>query len=143
MKIPLMIGILVMLLSGCNPSIRDVPLTPPEPSVASSVADYTKAVIVREKPSIRAQVFVVKDVVMVQYDDGKQQRLTGINPALYVDFQAIFFRIQDKNRDGLKEIAVLAGTNLGASERCYDVFHYNLRLGVFERKWADFYCTLR
>ncbi len=140
MKIPLTLSIVVTLLTSCNPAKRDV--VPQSPlSAAITISSDAKPLLISAKYQIRATVYVVDDVVMVQRQGADAQRLTGINPALYPDFQKVFFRVQDKNRDGLNEIAVLAGTSFGATERCYDVFHYNLKQGIFERRWEDFYCT--
>ena len=142
MKIPLTLSIVVTLLTACNPAKRDV--VPQSPlSAAITISSDAKPLLISAKYQIRATVYVVDDVVMVQRQGADAQRLTGINPALYPDFQKVFFRVQDKNRDGLNEIAVLAGTSFGATERCYDVFHYNLKQGIFERRWEDFYCTSR
>jgi len=49
--------------------------------------------------------------------------------------------VQDKNHDGLSEIAVLSGISFGAKDLCYDVFHYDLATGEFVRKPEDYYCT--
>ncbi|OQX14327.1 MAG: hypothetical protein BWK73_09775 [Thiothrix lacustris] len=140
MKIPLILSVVVTLLTSCNPAKRDV--VPQSPlSAAITISSDAKPLLISAKYQIRATVYVVDDVVMVQRQGADAQRLTGINPVLYPDFQKVFFRVQDKNRDGLNEIAVLAGTSFGATERCYDVFHYNLKQGIFERRWEDFYCT--
>ena len=140
MKIPLILSVVVTLLTSCNPAKPDV--VPQSPlSAAITIPSDAKPLLISAKYQIRATVYVVDDVVMVQRQGADTQRLTGINPALYPDFQKVFFRVQDKNRDGFNEIAVLAGTSFGATELCYDVFHYNLKQGIFERRWEDFYCT--
>ncbi|QTR49442.1 hypothetical protein [Candidatus Thiothrix anitrata] len=142
MKIPLILGIVAAFLSACNPAKRDVvPQSPLSSTTATPVV--ATSLLINAKHQIRTTVYVVDDVVMVQMQNGTRQRLTGINPALYPDFQSVFFRIQDNNRDGFNEIAVLAGVSFGATERCYDVFHYNFKRGMFERRWEDFYCTSR
>lgn len=142
MKIPLIISLVVILLTACNSAKRDVV---PQKSVAlnASTPAEVKSVVINAKHRIRAIVYVVNDEVMLQKQGGSVQRLTGINPALYPEFKKVFFRFHDNNRDGFNEIAVLAGTSFGAGERCYDVFHYNLKRGVFERRWEDFYCISR
>lgn len=70
-----------------------------------------------------------------------RQRLTGINPALYPDFRKYFSVFRTKIVMDSMKLRCLAGTSFGATERCYDVFHYNLKQGIFERRWEDFYCT--
>lgn len=139
MKIPLIIGITTIFLVACNPTKKDIiPTTVVDMTTISP--DEVKSFVISVRPNIRVSVYVVEDVVMVQTINGVSQRLTGINPALYPDFKNVFFRIQDKNRDKVNEIAVLSGTNTGASELCYDVFAYNLVTKAFERKWEEFFC---
>lgn len=140
MKIPLIIGISTLFLIACVPTKKAVvPTTATNSELVSS--SEVKSVVISTKHKLRFSVYVAGDVVMVQPINGVSQRLTGINPALYSDFKQGFFRIQDKNHDGINELAVLSGTNTGASELCYDVFAYNLVTQAFERKWEDFFCT--
>jgi hypothetical protein len=138
MKIPATYAFLAIILAACNTVKPDAKLMG---SVSPPVEADVVRVVINQQYSIRANVYVVADVAMVQVNQQEPQRLTGINPALYPDFGSIFFRIQDKNHDNYKEIAVLAGTSFAAADLCYDVFHYNPVTGKFTRKLEDFYCT--
>jgi hypothetical protein len=138
MKIPIIPIFFAVILTACNtvkPDAKSISSVSPPADV-----DVVR-VVINQQQNIRATVYVVADVAMVQVDKKEPQRLTGINPMLYPDFRQIFFRIQDKNRDGFKEIAVLAGTSFAAADLCYDVFHYNSVTGKFTRRLEDFYCT--
>ena len=141
MKMSLLIVLVSVILAACNPTTRDMPLVSTDALLPAPTTSRTKTILIREQPSIRATLLVADNVLSIQYGNGKQQRLIGITPTLYAEFPSKFLQISDKNRDGLKEVAVLVGTNLGASEWCYDVFHYNLNQALLERRWEDFYCT--
>lgn len=139
MKIPFIVGIVISLMTACHPTKHDAFPSNLLESV-TPVPEDTKTVVISAQHRIHVSVYVVDAVVWVQPTTGGPQRLTGINPNLYQDFNRVFFRIQDKDRDGFSEVGVLSGTNLGASELCYDVFRYALN-GQFTRSWADFYCV--
>lgn len=137
MKIPAMTTVIVIALTACNPA-KDNPATASAPV---SVSSESQSIVINAQRNIRAIAYVVGDAVMVQVGNQPAQRLTGINPFLYPDYKAVFFRTHDLNRDGLNEIAVLTSASFGGVDLCYDVFHYDLATGRFVRKPENLYCT--
>lgn len=137
MKIPVLTTLVAILLAACNPA-KDNPATA---SVPVSVSHDAKSIVINAQRNIQAVVYVIDDAVTVQVGNQPEQRLTGINPSLYPDYQAVFFRTHDLNRDGLNEIAVLASASFGGVDLCYDVFHYDPATGQFARRPENFYCT--
>lgn len=137
MKIPVMTTVVAILLAACNPAKDNLATA----SVPVSVSNDSKSIVINAQRNIQAIAYVVGDAVTVQVGDQPVQRLTGINPSLYPDYKAVFFRTHDLNRDGLNEIAVLASASFGGVDLCYDVFHYDPATGKFVRRPDNFYCT--
>lgn len=137
MKIHFLLLSIMIFLSACNPVKQD----DVGGSVSAAIRSEAIPVVINVQRNIRASVYIVGDAAMVRVSGQPEQRLTGINPVLYPDYKSVLFRIHDLNRDGLSEIAVLASVSFGATDLCYDVFHYSLRTGKFDRRPENFYCT--
>lgn len=134
MKIPLMPIVIASCLPACN-AIK--------PDTATGLAQRELTpVVISESRGIDGSVYVADNSAMVRLKGRSAQRLTEINASLYPAYKPVFFRVEDRNRDGLNEIAVLASVSFGATNLCYDIFYYKPANGKFIRNPASFYCTL-
>ena len=93
-----------------------------------------------QRPLIQAVLYLDKDMVMAEVNGGSPQAVIGIDLRLYQEHYADFFRLQDSNRDGVNELAILSSVGFGGLHKCYRVLHYNPRLHRFQDVIADAYC---
>jgi hypothetical protein len=112
--------------------------------VSSQAADTpnTKSlpITLSQRPLIQAVLYLDKDMVMAEVNGGSPQAVIGIDLRLYQEHYADFFRLQDSNRDGVNELAILSSVGFGGMPKCYHVLHYNPRLQQFQDVLADAYC---
>lgn len=134
MKIPLMPIVIASCLPACN-SIK------PDTAAGLAQSELTP-ITINESRNIKGFIYVYGDSAMVRLDGSSAQRLANLNASLYPAYKPVFFRVEDRDRDGLNEIAVLASVSFGATNLCYDVFYYKPVSGKFVRNPASFYCTL-
>ena len=113
-------------------------------SLISQAADRSNTrslpITLSQRPLIQAVLYLDKDVVMAEVNEGEAQAVMGIDLRLYQDHYADFFRLQDHNRDGINELAILSSVGFGGMPKCYRVLHYNPRLQQFRDVLADAYC---
>ena len=112
--------------------------------VSSQAADAPNTrslpITLSQRPLIQAVLYLDKDVVMAEVNEGTPQAVMGIDLRLYQEHSADFFRLQDGNRDGINELAILSSVGFGGMPKCYRVLHYNPRLQQFRDVLADAYC---
>lgn len=112
--------------------------------VSSQAADVPNTrslpITLSQQPLIQAVLYLDKDVVMAEVNDAAPQAVMGIDLRLYKEHYAAFFRLQDSNRDGVNELAILSSVGFGGMPKCYRVLHYNPRLQQFRDVLADAYC---
>ena len=112
--------------------------------VSSQAADTPNTrslpITLSQRPLIQAVLYLDKDMVMAEVNGGSPQAVIGIDLRLYQEHYADFFRLQDSNRDGVNELAILSSVGFGGLHKCYRVLYYQARLHRFQAVLADAYC---
>lgn len=124
----LSIGFYLLVLMSLSSQAADTPNTRSLPITLS------------QRPLIQAVLYLDKDVVMAEVNEGTPQAVMGIDLRLYQEHYADFFRLQDSNHDGVNELAILSSVGFGGLQKCYRVLHYQARLQRFQAVLADAYC---
>lgn len=83
------------------------------------------------QPNLAAWAFIEEGLVLLQVGESQPVVLEALNPFLYSGWRQLYLKINDYDRDGLNDLAVLQSVGHGGIERCYAIYRYNPQLGQF------------
>ena len=89
-----------------------------------------------------AWVFVEDNLLLVQVGEHPPTQLEAINPFLARGWPRQYVLINDYDKDGLKDIAVLQSVGHGGLDRCYAIYRYNLQAEQFNSHKSFDRCNL-
>ncbi|MGB0849458.1 MAG: XAC2610-related protein [Thiolinea sp.] len=126
--------VFIFLLSGCNslpPAQAETYLQPPVSTVLHKLNFDVRA-------GLRAQVSLSETQIMVQVNNTAAVKVSKVNLPLLREWGRYYLKINDYDRDGMNDLAILTTAGRGGKNLCYAVYRYNPRTGKFrERKSFD------
>ncbi|MGB1012036.1 MAG: XAC2610-related protein [Thiolinea sp.] len=126
--------VFIFLLSGCNslpPAQAETYLQPPASTVLHKLNFDVHA-------GLRAQVSLSETQIMVQVNNTAAVKVSKVNLPLLREWGRHYLKINDYDRDGMNDLAILTTAGRGGKNLCYAVYRYNPRTGKFrERKSFD------
>jgi hypothetical protein len=61
-------------------------------------------------------------------------QVTSVNVPLLREWSRIYFKVNDYDRDGMNDLAILQSVGRVGTERCYGIYRYNPATGTFRTK---------
>ncbi|MEZ5447544.1 MAG: hypothetical protein R3E89_00395 [Thiolinea sp.] len=71
---------------------------------------------------------------MIAVNEGAPVALGLLDAALAREWGSLYFRVDDYDRDGLNDLAVLQSVDRPGQQRCYAVFRYDPASGRFRNR---------
>lgn len=94
------------------------------------------------QPNLAAWAFIEEGLVLLQVGESQPVVLEALNPFLYSGWRNLYLKINDYDRDGLNDLAVLQSVGHGGFERCYAIYRYNPRSGQFNPQKSFDRCNI-
>lgn len=85
-------------------------------------------------PELEAFVSLQETRVMVQTRHWPPVQVTSVNVPLLREWSRIYFKVNDYDRDGMNDLAILHSVGRVGTERCYGIYRYNPATGTFRRQ---------
>ncbi len=109
---------LCLMISGFN----SLPVANAAP-VASTMTQHLFRFDVA--PGVEALVSLQETRVMVQALPWPPVQVTSLNIPLLRQWSQIYFKVDDYDRDGMNDLAILQSVGRVGTERCYGIYRYN------------------
>lgn len=79
---------------------------------------------------------------MVQTHNLPAVQVSSLNIPLLREWSRIYFKVDDYDRDGINDLAILQSVGRVGTERCYGIYRYNPATGTFRPKKSFDRCEL-
>lgn len=118
--------IVSLLLSGCN-TLSPANAQPTVPPATSHVISFNV------NQHVQAHLSLQETRIMLQTRDLPAVQVSSANVPLLRQWESIYFKINDYDRDGLNDLAILQSVGRVGTQRCYAVYRYNPATGRFRQ----------
>lgn len=90
------------------------------------------------RPGVQARVTLAESGIRVQTNNRPAVRVRALNLPLLREWERVYLLVNDFDRDGINDLAVLNTAGRVGQKRCYAVYRYNPATGSFrDRKSFD------
>jgi len=122
-----MLGITSLVFSGCS-------ITPPV-NADTPISSQTQHVTSFEvQQGVQANLLLQETRILVQTNGSQPVQVSSLNVPLLRQWNRIYFKINDYDRDGMNDLAILQSVGRVGTQRCYGIYRYNPAIGRFRNK---------
>nr|CAA6817999.1 MAG: Unknown protein [uncultured Thiotrichaceae bacterium] len=129
------IGISSLVFSGCS-------ITPPVNADMLIASQPRPVISFNVKWDIQANLSLQETRILVQTNHSQPVQVSSLNIPLLRQWNRIYFKVNDYDRDGMNDLAILQSVGRVGTQRCYGIYRYNPATGMFRNKKSFDRCDI-
>ena len=148
---------LLLALSGCkvvppaqaDTNVQPVTLAPDvsdadagTPDIEVPEAVYRHELRFDVRAGLRARVIMSETQIVVQVNNQPPVNLHRVNFPLLREWGTRYLKVNDYDRDGLLDLAVMTSAGRGGDNKCYAIYRYNPQTGQFRQRKSFDRCNI-